>query len=237
MFFMYLLGSWLSGSRILLAQSGADPSYPDIREEAENRYTPSDELLSGEKYQYMYRTDDGTPFFEIPGDPRASVQIGNKTYEGQRIRYDMYNQLMVLQFTDMSGAQSSLVLQGERIGEVQIGAYRFRWFSDEGTGRYGQVIGEGPYHAVIFWEKQYLPDMKNGEEHYFFSDPVRKTFLAHNERMCPYKRNRSLVNCLPDRLKDPVKKYLKEERIHIRKASFKQVSDLLTYVNQYNGSD
>lgn len=236
--FMILSGSWWSGSPLLLAQSGSGSPYPVIREEAEKRYLPSDELLNGEKYNYTYRSDDGSPFFEIPGDPPASVVFERKTYTDQRIRYDMYNQVMVLEFTDASGAQESLVLHPERIGEVKIGGYLFQWLTDEeGKGRYGQVIGEGVYRALFFWEKQYLPDMHNGEEHYFFSDPVRKTFLWYGDRMCPYKRNISFVRCFPEALRDPVKGYMKAHRIHIRKASYHEVKTLLNNVNQWNRSE
>jgi hypothetical protein len=233
---MLLIGSWLSGSLLLRAQSGVDSSYREIREEADSRYVPSDLLLNGEKYNYTYLSDDGTPFFEVPGDPPASVRYEGKNYSGQQIRYDIYNQLMVLEFTDISGAKGSLVLQHERLGEVEIGTYRFRWFPDDaGAGRYGQVIGEGPFQAVLFWEKQYLPDMENGKENYFFTDPVYKAFLRHDGQMCPFRRNRSLVRCFPDPLKDPVKLYLKKQHIRIRKAAPEGIRDLLNHLNQMEG--
>ncbi|MGW8314167.1 MAG: hypothetical protein ACWGNV_01095 [Bacteroidales bacterium] len=235
---MLLIGSWLSGSFHLQAQSGIDPPYREIHEEADRRYLPSDLLLNGEKYNYPYRTVDGTPFYEIPGDPLASVQYGNETYSGQRIRYDIYNQVMVLEFEDISGARGSLVLQHEQIREVEIGTYRFRWFTDkEGSGRYGQVIGEGAYQAVFFWEKQYLPDLENGKEHYFFSDPVRTSFLSHEAQMCPFKRNRSFVKCFPEPVRDRVKAYLKTHRIRIRKAPPEVVGGLMFEMNLQEGND
>ena len=231
---MLLIGSWMSCSFHLNAQSGLDPSYREIHEEADRRYLPSDLLLNGEKYNYTYRNDDGTPFLEVPGDPLASVQYGEETYTGQRIRYDMYNQVMVLEFEDISGARGSLVLQHERIREVEIGTSRFRWFTDmEGSGRYGQVIGEGAYQAVFFWQKQYLPDLDNGQEHYFFTDPVRKTFIRHGDRMCPFKRKWSLLKCFPEPMREPVRTFLKLHRIRIRKATVEEVGAMLNDVNQW----
>lgn len=233
-----LCGAWLTVSQSMPAQSGIDPSYREIREEAERRYLPSDELLSGEKYNYAYRSDDGTPFLEIPGNPLASLRFDGETYVGQRIRFDIYNQLMVLEYHDISGARGSLILQPERIGEVQIGEYRFRWFADKaGTGRYGQVIGRGEYQAVFFWEKQYLPDLDNGREHYFFSEPARTTFLRYEEQMCLFKRNRSFVKCFPEPERDRVKAYLKTHRIRVVKASPEEIGGLMDVMNQQNGRD
>jgi hypothetical protein len=235
---LLLIGSWLSCSFLLQAQSGIDPSLQEIREEAERRYLPSDELMNGEKYNYAYRSDDGTPFLEIPGDPPASVQISGKRYVDQRITYDIFNQVMVLKYTDLSGARGSLVLQHERVGEVEIGAYRFRWFENiEGTGRYGQVIGRGKYQIVFFWEKQYLPDLQNGNNHYFFSEPVRRGYLLQDGQMCPFKNKRSLVKCFPDPLRDPVKTYLKTNRIRVGKATPEEVGGLMDTINQQVKSD
>lgn len=236
--YILLCGIYLTGSTLLPAQSGSGSEYGKIREEAERRYLPSDELMNGVKYNFAYRSDDGTPFLEIPGDPPASVLMSGKRYVGLRIRFDIYNQVMVLEYTDLSGARGSLVLQHERVGEVEIGAYRFRWFENvEGTGRYGQVIGRGKYQIVFFWEKQYLPDMQNGNNHYFFSDPVRRGYLLQDGQMCPFKRKRSLVKCFPDSLRDPVKTYLKTNRIRVGKASPEEVGGLMDMINQQERRD
>ena len=83
---LLLTGLLMVLSMPLPGQSALNQPYPEIRREAEQRYFPSDEIMNGEKYYYAYRTDDGTPFFEVTGDPPASVEIGGKTYQDQRIR-------------------------------------------------------------------------------------------------------------------------------------------------------
>lgn len=221
------------------AQSDPDKIHMErIAEKADKAYHPSTALLNGQKYYYPYRTDTGTPFLELSGDPPASVQIDGKTYHDQRIRYDMYNQIMVLDYTDVAGAKGSLILKNEWIDQVSIGRYLFRVFTDEeGRERFGQVIGEGVYTCIYFWEKQYLPDMNNGERHHFFTDPNRKSYLQFGEGRCSYKRNRRLVKCFPESLRARVREYLKTHRIRVKKAADKEIEGLLTYVNQQTGDD
>jgi hypothetical protein len=217
----------------LRSQSPEDLFYQKIREEAEQKYEPSADLLNGVKYHYPYRSANGTPFLEIPGDPVASVRIRGREYENQRVRYDMYNQIMVLDYLDGTGARGSLVLKNEWLEQVVIGETLFRLFKDDnGTERFGQVIGEGEFSCIYFWEKQYLPDLHNGEQHYFFGEPSRRSFLRYQESINPYKGNRSLIRCFPDQIQPAVKGYLKEERIRVKKATDREMQLLLDHIHQ-----
>ena len=209
-----------------------------ILEQAETTYRVSTDLLNGEKYYYPYRSATGTPFFEVPGNPQASVLISGRRYEGQQIRYDMFNQIMVLDYLDLAGARGSLILKNEWIDEVAINGFRFRVFTDkEGKERFGQVIGEGEFSCVYFWEKQYLPDMHNGEQHYFFTDPTRKSFLRYGEKQCLYKGNKSLVKCFPENLRPEVKEYLRANHIRVKKATDRQIEGILAMVNRQTEND
>ena len=52
----------------LLAQEISDLSFLEIKEDADERYGPSTDLLNGEKYHYPYRSARGNPFFEVQDD-------------------------------------------------------------------------------------------------------------------------------------------------------------------------
>jgi hypothetical protein len=217
----------------LHAQMKGNSTYQQIWEQAEHIYETSRDILNGEKYNYPYRSAVGTPFFEIPGDPLASIWYRGKVYENQHIRYDLYNQIMVLDYTDVAGARGSLVLKHEWIGQVVIGGFLFRPFKDEeGSDRFGQVIGSGNYTIVHFWEKQYLPDMHGGEGHYLFPDPVRSSYLVLQGVFRPYRGNGSLIKCFPPELRSEVRGYLKKQRTRVKHASDQDLEALLVFVNQ-----
>ena len=168
----------------LLAQEISDLSFLEIKEDADERYGPSTDLLNGEKYHYPYRSARGNPFFEVQGEPDASIQINGILYENQKIKYDIYNQLIVLDFLDRSGAPGSIVLRNKWLDYFIIDGYRFKKFPDEkGSERFGQVIFEGNFSCVYFWEKKYSPDLQNGDKHYRFSDPIRQPYIVVQEQL------------------------------------------------------
>jgi hypothetical protein len=225
------------GDAGLMAQTAEELNRMDqIREMAAENYRTSTDLLNGEKYQYPYRSDRGTPFLQLQGDPLATVEIAGTTFHEQRIRYDAYNQLMILDFRDAAGAEGSLVLNSHWLDQVILGPYRFRLFAgDGGNEKFGQVIGEGEYACIYFWEKKYLPDMQNGQQRYFFTDPERKTVLSYREQDCAYTGNRSMVRCFPEPVRGAVKEYLKANRIRVKKATLEEMEGLMKFVNQFAG--
>ena len=199
-------------------------------------YGPNADLLNGEKYQYPYRSAGGDPFFEVGNDPDASVQIKGKLYENQKVRYDICNQLMVLDFLDRSGAKGSIVLRNAWLDFVIIDGYLFKIFKDNnGLERFGQVIFEGKANCVYFWDKKYLPDLHEGENHFLFSDPTREKVIVLNGQTTPYTGNRSFLKCFSGQSLPQIKEYLKENRIRVKKASDLEMQSLMEYINQLSG--
>ncbi len=228
--FCLLLGVVIAGEP-LMAQENSSPLM-QIREQAVGTYELSKDLMNGEKYNNPYRSVRGTPFLEFSGDPLATVRYRGEEYRDQHIRYDLFNQIMILDFTDMAGASSSLVLKNEWIEEVVVGGRVFRPLNTEEGARFGQVIGSGTYTIVYFWEKQYLPDMHEGNGQYFFSEAIHKSCLFYRNACFPYKSNGQLVRRFPVSLRSRVRGYLKENQIRVKRALDREMEALLGYVNQ-----
>ena len=222
----------------LTSQSPADLSYLEIKDEAEERYGPSADLFNGEKYYYPYRGAGGDPFFEVGDNHPASIQIKGKLYENQTVRYDICNQLMVLDFMDPSGAKGSIVLRNEWLDFLILGGTHFKVFQDEnGTERFGQVIFEDTFSCVYFWNKKYLPDLHLGENRYFFSEPIRETSIVVHGQSIPYTGNRSFLKCFSSQETGHIKKYLKENRIRVNRATDLEMQSLMEYINHLSGDD
>ena len=217
----------------LHAQKTTNLSILGIREDAERKYGPNADLLNGEKYQYTYKTTRGDPFLWAHNDIESSVQIKGRVYGHQKIRFDIYNQLMVLDFTDMSGGPGSVVLNKEWVDHLIIGELLFKKFSDEeGLEKFGQVIYEGKVSCFYYWEKKYLPDLHEGENQYYFSDPIRQSCIVVNGKTCAYTGDRSFIKCFAKQDHQGIKTYLKDNRIRVNKASDGEMQTLLDHINQ-----
>lgn len=220
----------------LVAQKTSPAPYVGIRKDAEASYGPDPDLLNGKKYNFIYHSAKGSPFFEVHGNALSSIQIKGKKYEEEQVKFDIYNQLVVLDFSDLSGATSSIVLRDDWVDYFSIGSIPFKKFPDKyGKLRFGQVLYEGRITCVYFWKKTYVTELKEGEVYYSFSKPVREAVIILEGEACSFKNNKSFLNCFPQELRGPVKSQIKSRHIRIRKAGNLEVQALMQYINQIPG--
>lgn len=218
---------------MLAAQNSSQAPYTGIREDAEASYGPDPDLWNGKKYNFTYRSAEGSPFFEVHGNALSSIQIKGKIYEEERIKFDIHNQLVILDFTDLSGATNSILLREDWIDNFQIGSVPFKKFPDKnGKLRFGQVLYEGRISCVYFWKKTYLPEQKDGEIHYSFSKPIREAVTIVEGKSCSFKNNGTFLKCFPKELRGPVKSQIKSRHIRIRKASDLEMQMLMKIINE-----
>jgi len=231
----YLVLLLLQASPLVSQTASPDP-YSGIREDAETSYGPDPDLLNGKKYNFTYRSAEGSPFFDVSDPALSSIRIKGKVYEGERVKFDIYNQLVVLDFTDLSGATSSIVLRDDWIDGFSIGSIPFKKFPDKNERlKFGQVVFEGRISCVYFWKKTYIPEQKDGTMSYSFSKPDREAVILLEGEACSFKNKHSLLACFPKELRGPVKSEIKSRRLRIGKASDLEMQMLMQYINQISG--
>ncbi len=230
-FLLYLFGP-------VASQEISGLSGEEISSYTENRYGPFTSLINGEEYYYPYRQALGDPFFPVHDHNKASVRINGKVYENQQIKYDIYNNLVVLDFNDMNGALKSIILRSEWLDYFVLGNILFKKFRDEhGSERFGQVIYEGDITCFYLWTKRYQPNTRFGESRYSFSDPFRHSFILLNGELRPYNGRHSFLKCFPVKDRPYIKTYLKKNRVRIRRASDADMSLLMEFINQIQGNE
>lgn len=216
-----------------LAQDRSVPSLEGISERAEEQYGPDPDLLNGRKYNFRYRSAEGNPFFEVYGESPSVIQIKGKRYEDQRIRFDIYRQQLILDFTDLSGATSSIVLNGEMVDHFSLGYIEFGKFPDKnGEERFGQVVYRDRISCVYFWKKNYQSELKDGQRYFNFSGPLRDAVIIRGDQVCAYKNKTSFLKCFLKEDRKDLKMQMRQQRINPRKATDQQMQVLMKYVNQ-----
>lgn len=217
----------------LKSQEPVQASQTEIREDAEKKYGPIAELINGEKYYYPYWADTGDPFFLSAGSVDATIVIRGKVFENRKIRYDICNQIIILDYTDVSGASASISLRNEWVDRFLIGDMVFKKYPDEdGSDQFAQLIFEGEISCVYFWEKLYVPNLRDGEMHYKFSDPIRNASLIRGGETSPYKGKKSFLKLFPKAEQGGIKAYLKEMDIKFKKAGDDEMKLLMEFINQ-----
>jgi hypothetical protein len=197
----------------------------------ERKYGSDADLVNGEKYFYPYIQSQGDPFFL--SEPRASeITIEGKEFSGQELRYDLFNQQLVLDYTDLYGATSSLILRNEWIESFSLEAYFFKKMrGPDGETGYFQVVFEGAVSCVYFWRKEYLLNLASGVREYYFTDPTKVSFLVIGEEFRSYRGNSSFLKLFDSEPQKAIKQFLRQSKIKVKKASDSQMHHLIEYCN------
>ena len=234
---MWMLLLWLGlGSVPAIAQQDPHPAVREVKTLAARKFGPPADLLNGEKYYYPYGNATGHPY--LGSTWTGSLQIRGKTYSDLSLKFEIYNQMLVLEYTDLSDAKVSIVVNDEWLDGFTLGDWRFQKFSTPGDQpRYGQVVFEGKVSCIYFWEKKYAPILQQGVKRYEFSDPIRMAWIKNGSQWSEYSGKRSFLKAFPKAMQEPIRDLLKSKRIRFKKLSEKEMHALMEQINQMPGLD
>jgi hypothetical protein len=141
--------------------------------------------------------------------------------------------LLILDFTDLSGARGSIVLREDWVDYFTMGELLFRKYPDkDGKMRFGQVIHEGEYTCIYFWEKDYIPELEDGKKYFSFSKANRDALIIRAGMATAFKSKGSFLKCFPKEERGPIKAFLREEGIRIQKATDPEMDYLMLTINE-----
>lgn len=220
----------------LYCQEGSHSSYETLKKDAEAKFGPPASLLNGEKYYYPYGTALGTPY--LPSSREGSLLIKGTVYRHQDLKYDIYNQQLILEYHDLTHAPVSIVVGTEWLDSFTLGDRLFKKYTgNNGKLRFGQVICEGRFSCIYFWKKDYSPELQNGTRRYEFSDPERTAFILNDQHWTQFSGRGGFLKAFPKEYREPVRQLLKQSRTRIRKATDQEMRSLMELINQIPGSD
>ena len=220
--------SVLLGLSSLYAQQA---SITDYLAECERKYGSDADLVNGEKYFYPYRQSQGDPFFF--SEPRSTViLIRDKEFSGQQLRYDIFNQQLILDFQDIYGASSSLVLRNEWVEAFAFEEQDFvRMKGPEGNPEFFQLVSGGDISCVYKWSKNQQLNLTSGVQSYYFTEPSKEAFLVIHGKFHPYRSNKAFLKAFDPELQKSVKQFMKETKVKVNKAPDAQIRHLVEYCN------
>jgi len=212
-------------------------SITDYLAECERKYGSDADLVNGEKYYYPYRQSQGDPFLFT--DPRAAmIQIHDKEFSGQLLRYDIFNDQLILDFQDLYGATSSLVMRDEWVKGFAFENQQFvRMQGPDGLSGYFQLVSDGHFSCVYSWSKDYQLNLTSGVQSYYFSEPDKESYLVVDGQFHSYRSNRSFIKAFDPTLQKMVKQFVKEAKLKVNKAPDSQIRHLVEYCNSLYHED
>jgi hypothetical protein len=212
-------------------------SISDYLAECERLYGSDADLVNGEKYFYPYTRSEGDPFF-FSGQQSVVIKIHEKEFAGQLVRYDIFNQQVVLDFKDIYGGTTSLVLRNEWVKSFSFEEHYFkRMEGPKGDPAYYQVVVDGPISCVYSWSKDYLLNLSSGVQSYYFTDPLKEAFLVIDHTFFPYRNNKTFLKAFDSEKQKTIKQFMRQSKVKVNKSPDWQMRHLIEYCNTLSHED
>lgn len=206
-----------------------DTDLLEYLEEVSIKYGSDADLVNGEKYFYPYSRAEGTPFL-YPDEQTALLRIKGRDFPGQKVKYDIYNQQLVLEYTDSYGSFNNLVLRIEWMEYVDFGRALFKKIKGpEGRETYLQLIFEGKLSCYYQWNKLYQLNLNSGSQSYYFSEPVRTSYLFKDGDFTAYRNNRTFIKAFEKTQRKMIKQHLSKNKLKVKRASDVKMAGIIEY--------
>ncbi|MCH7658178.1 MAG: hypothetical protein IIB05_07660 [Bacteroidetes bacterium] len=193
-------------------------------------YGPDYNLINGIKYLYLYSNVDGHPFFGENQFHTGSLVIADREYQDVYLKYDLYNQNMILQYSPFTGGTEQILLKNEFIHEFKIDGKLFRKYSFSETGtRFYQVVTSGKIYCLYHWEKELRYSTLSL---YNFSPQKKVSYIVMKGKPYRFKSKKQFRRLFPVQHQKEIKQFIRNNKIRLKNESDGNMRRLLEFCNQ-----
>lgn len=216
------------------AQADSSPQglFNQIYLAAEKEYGIPQELINGLLFEAKHEGARGHPYFLEYYSNQGSVIYRGKRYSNLNLRYDLYDQQLLLIYV-IDHVEHKVYLQKEFITGFTVENKPFikESFAADEEAKFYQVFGEDlPTKVLYFWKKGLSKLYANNSDKKMFSEQ-RETYLLIENELLSFTGNRSFVRKFsPERTK-AIKQYLRLTKTKVNLADDEAMERLLKFIN------
>jgi hypothetical protein len=189
-------------------------------------------LVNGIRYLNLYPSAEGHPFLGEDRFYNGKLVVNNKVYQDVEIKYDIYNQEIILQYPYFSGSTDKIVLVEEFIDEFEMDGKLFRKYTfPETAPRFYQVVFQGNISCLYYWKKDLLKG-SSAQSFYKYAPEKKIPYLVIDEKLCFFRGRKSFVELLPSKYQKEIRLYLRSNNIWLRDANELTIQQLLNHCNK-----
>ena len=209
-----------------------DPDFLKWKSYFNQFYGADYNLMNGIRYINIYPSAEGHPFLGEDRFYQGNVVINNQLYRDVEIKYDIYNQKILLQYPYFSGSTDKIVLVGEFLDEFVMDGRLFRKYTfPENVPRFYQVVSKGNIYCLYYWKKDLLKG--SSVQSFFKYSPERKlSYLVIDDKLRSFKGRSSFVKLFPSEFHKEIIQFLKSNKISIRDSDEIKIRQLMTHCNE-----
>ena len=195
-------------------------------------YGPDQKLINGKQYHNLHVRSTGHKFFGEDEYQKGKLLIDNSLYNDVQLKYDIYNQQVLLLFKQFDIAQKEIIVNDLKLREFQLGDMIFKkcYFPETDTLLFQVFKGE-QLTFLYHWHKNSIPVAEGAHSLSEFGDPLRKSYVLTPDGLHRFRNARSFVAAFPQ-YRSALMKFLRKNKIRLTKASNQQIWELHGYCNQ-----
>ena len=227
---LFLFVCFHSGATTAQTQTVSDSTIYGWKNYFDQSYGPDYNLINGIKYLYLYSNIDGHPFFGENRFCTGSLVIADREYQDVYLKYEIYNQKIILQYSPFSGGTDQILLKNEDIHEFKIDDKLFRKYSFSETGtRFYQVVTSGKIYCLYYWEKILNYSTLSA---FNFSNQKKESYLVKNGKPYRFKSKKQFRRLFPVQHQKEIKQFIRNNKIRLKNESDSNMRRLLEFCNQ-----
>ena len=238
--YMYLVFLTLFFPAALSCTSNAQQTDQKIiaalNQRLQQAYGPDQHLINGVEYINLHLRSEGHKFLDEDEYYPGRVVIDSKTYRDVSLKYDIFNQQVLLLVPHPSGGHKQIILNNQRLDEFEINGRIFqkRTFPGQGT-RFYQVIGNDEMACLFHFSKQEVPRPVDNYTLSEFTEQKKRSYLYWQSQQHAFKGKRSFVRIFPNHQPE-IKAFIREHKLQVKELSDPQIHELIHFCQSLNGS-
>jgi len=217
------------------SQSGEQAVLQAMMQSTSNIYGSDEALINGFAYLPMNRDANGHPFFFSDSFASASIQISDKVFDVESLKYDIADERLVLLVTLKSGAKFPILLNNTFIQQFTLNGAQFRpaqnYFLNNETQGFVDLIYAGSFTFVTKYKKDFIKMFTKVDPFGKYSETQINHYLIRDGIPNRIRYKKQLLNAFAPHQKE-ISRYMKLNKIKFRKAAHQQLVQLLTYCDE-----
>lgn len=193
-------------------------------------YGPDQNLINGIEYYNLHTRSKGHKFLDEDKFYRGRVVINKRVYDDVELKYDIFNQHVLLQFDRGTEVYTQIILNNKWVDEFELNGRIFRKHTFPETGTlFFQIIGSGEIACYYHFKKEEVPRVTRitlSE----FGDEKRKSYVYWQSELHEFHGARSFAEIFPAH-ESQILEFIRQQNFRTRKISDSQMDILISYCN------
>ena len=198
------------------------------------KYGLDQELINGFQFYTRDAQYKGNPYFPDDIFYVGSVTLRGVRYDSVQLKYDIFNQHLILAYTDFQERYNQLIINEIQVDSFCLGIYCFQNLHIAGQKeRFYQLLKSGPLTCYIHWKRDihsldYDYDFKYTHE---YSSPIGTYYFRYGGGIHPIANRKELLSVFPESLQPEIKKYFRQQHLQLREAGPNDIQNLLKFIS------